>query len=913
VRVHTVLNVLLAAALSLTHGTKTLAGNISALGSTPANDAYAVAVQGNYAYIGCRYDGMRIADLSNPSSPAVVSQYTLVGNPGGWVEGLCVSGPLAYLATGAPGVEIVDVSDPVHPAYVGHCSVNDDADDVWLNGNYLYVADELAGLTVIDVTDPSHPLPAANSDFDGRAPDICVAGNYAYLAMSEQGLQVWNLSTPTSPIHAGGYVGTGDAVAVAIYSHYALVGRTGSWQGVDIVDISDPAHPQITKSVSTHNGVTALFVYGHCAYITELDWGVEVVDVGDPSQPIFLGTYRQSGYFPGLCVNRSYIYLAGESALRILQFSHAGGRILLYSTRSDIWGAGAFDENLPGYLAIDQFVVDAFDPNTLPNFSFNDLAAYDQLWIMSVAGTACTPQEIDAIAQFHDQGGGVLLAGDSFEYVGPANQLAGALGGGFVSTSGFYAVHCGGPSACAVSTAGFAPHDLWQQVASIQGNWNEGAVIGPPTYPTVNIIATDAGFNMVGISDPPGQGRVVWDASFQRFNDTAMGTLSVVNYDNPRYVRNIAQWLQPSASPALTIVALASLTQPPGIVQTAQPQITASPVWLYVTDPVSDSITPTVNTIQNGSTYDSTSDYNADAKADEVVNIPRSYTGEYHIRVERKAGTGNGDRFTLGIRIDGNQIRVPEAYENVAVASVGTTLPDTVGFVLGTDTDGDNIVDYSDNCPLMYNPGQEDADGDGIGDACDVPDALQYMVLASGQQSFPSAPAWLVVRDPNGGVIAPFLNTIQNGSTYDSLHDYNGDTRWDDVVTIPGPITGDYRVRLEPKEGYPDSARFTLTIRINGNQQWVPEGYGDATLSALGTTIDSMLTYGVSQTLPGDVNADGAFTSSDIIYLVNYVFKSGPPAVVPGHDDVNCSGSVTSADIIRLVNFIFKSGAPPCS
>lgn len=65
--------------------------------------------------------------------------------------------------------------------------------------------------------------------------------------------------------------------------------------------------------------------------------------------------------------------------------------------------------------------------------------------------------------------------------------------------------------------------------------------------------------------------------------------------------------------------------------------------------------------------------------------------------------------------------------------------------------------------------------------------------------------------------------------------------------------------------------------------------------------------------LKGDANGDRNLSVSDVIYIINYLFKGGPAPVSVQAADANCDGSVSVSDVIYLINYLFKGGpAPVC-
>jgi hypothetical protein len=68
---------------------------------------------------------------------------------------------------------------------------------------------------------------------------------------------------------------------------------------------------------------------------------------------------------------------------------------------------------------------------------------------------------------------------------------------------------------------------------------------------------------------------------------------------------------------------------------------------------------------------------------------------------------------------------------------------------------------------------------------------------------------------------------------------------------------------------------------------------------------------GTEEFTRGDANGDGTITLSDVVFLINYLYKNGPVPDPPAAGDANSDGQTELGDVVYLLNYLFKGGPPP--
>lgn len=161
-----------------------------------------------YLYVAAGSAGLQIIQLDLPDTSTETITGTLVStlDTDGDTKAVTVFDKYAFLADGDKGLKIINISDPSSPALIGSFDTPGDASRVWIreastNTVYAYIADGDKGIRAIDVSDPTLPVdfdPVLSYDTAGFASDIAVnqTGDMTIVGDGAAGLTMISISDP---------------------------------------------------------------------------------------------------------------------------------------------------------------------------------------------------------------------------------------------------------------------------------------------------------------------------------------------------------------------------------------------------------------------------------------------------------------------------------------------------------------------------------------------------------------------------------------------------------------------------------------------------------------------------------------------------------------------------------------------
>jgi len=203
------------------------------------------------------------------------------------------------------------------------------------------------------------------ADTPGTARAVVVTGNYAYVADGAPGgLQILDITVPASPQLIGSAVVPWGSQSIVVQDYYAYV--TG-YEFMSVIDVADPTMPQIVGSVRTC-GAAGVAISGNYAYVSGGGncGDLVVVDIADPTNPQVVGSADLPGEVRDVKISGNYLYVVDgpPGGLQIFDISDSGSLQLVGSI---VVPFGAHSVALDGAYAYvtdgaDLQVVDIADP-----------------------------------------------------------------------------------------------------------------------------------------------------------------------------------------------------------------------------------------------------------------------------------------------------------------------------------------------------------------------------------------------------------------------------------------------------------------------------------------------------------------------------------------------------------------------
>lgn len=260
----------------------------------------------------------------------------------------------ALIADGTNGLQLVDITFINQPDSVSSYNTEGNANDVtaaYINGDlYAFVSDYDNGFVVLDIDNPSNPFLIGTILVTGfvNTSFIDQSGKLAYIAMESGQIQVYDISQlPDQPTFVSSIpIGSSGINGLYLSGNY-LYAAAGN-NGLAIIDVTNPANPQLNNVFNTSGVASDVAVNGGFAYVADSYNGMLILDVTNPQSPVYKSKFTGTGQILGIYANNNNVFCADNTyGIENVNVSNASspdkvGYIQTNSSANNIFYSGGY-------------------------------------------------------------------------------------------------------------------------------------------------------------------------------------------------------------------------------------------------------------------------------------------------------------------------------------------------------------------------------------------------------------------------------------------------------------------------------------------------------------------------------------------------------------------------------------------
>ena len=273
-------------------------------------------------------------------SPAQDREFAAIGTIEKPADFVHVQGTRLYVLADRT-LHIFDTANAASPRHLAAHTFAEHVRTVAASGSMVYVAADFYGLRVIDAADGAAPVERGSLRMQGGILEMTTAGPGLVVTTNlSEGVQIVDVSNPAAPALATSYFPDGYPQDIAAEGRLAFVTDTST--GLQLLDLAMPKSPEVIATLPTTlkrltsgespampSPEIAIASAVTAVVLNKLTGLIEIFDVTDPRKAAKVGTFQMPGRMHCLAAHGSLAYVGASDGLNVLDVSRPSSPTLV--------------------------------------------------------------------------------------------------------------------------------------------------------------------------------------------------------------------------------------------------------------------------------------------------------------------------------------------------------------------------------------------------------------------------------------------------------------------------------------------------------------------------------------------------------------------------------------------------------